>query len=108
MDTSVVHHKKTSCDVYVGRPSIWGNPFTIGRDGSRADVIAAYRHWIMREPKLLARIPELRGKILGCWCAPRPCHAEVLAELARLSDRQLAVMVALAQVRTEVLASRDN
>jgi hypothetical protein len=68
--------------VYVGRPSKWGNPFVIGRDGSRDEVIAKYRAWIVRQPALMAALPELRNKSLVCWCAPERCHAEVLIELA--------------------------
>jgi hypothetical protein len=68
--------------VYVGRPSKWGNPFAIGRDGTRDEVIAKYRAWLMQQPALLAQLPELRGKNLVCWCAPQRCHADVLAEFA--------------------------
>ena len=67
--------------VYIGRPSLRGNPFKIGRDGTRDQVIDKYRAWILRQPKLLARLHELRGKDLVCWCAPARCHAEVLIEL---------------------------
>jgi hypothetical protein len=69
-------------DVYVGRPSKWGNPFTIGRDGTREEVIEKYRVWIKTQPELLAALPELHDKVLGCWCDPKPCHATVLADLA--------------------------
>lgn len=81
--TTVIHRRDmTRSDIYVGRPSIWGNPFVIGADGDRQAVIAQYRLWIATQPELLARIPELRGKRLACWCAPLTCHADVLAELA--------------------------
>lgn len=82
MSTRVVHCKRSFFNVYVGRPSKWGNPFHVGRDGNRAQVIEKYREWILNQPSLLASLGELRGKILGCWCAPKACHAEVLAELA--------------------------
>jgi hypothetical protein len=76
--------------VYVGRAqrwvglrrSKWANPFKIGRDGTREEVIAKYRAWLLGQPELMAALPELRGKDLACWCAPEPCHAEVLLELA--------------------------
>jgi hypothetical protein len=64
--------------VYVGRPSCWGNPYHIGPDGDRAAVIDRYRHYLWRRKDLLARLPELTGKRLGCWCHPQPCHAQVL------------------------------
>jgi len=54
----------------------------IGRDGTRNEVIAKYRAWIVEQPALMAALPELRGKVLGCWCVPLVCHGHVLAELA--------------------------
>lgn len=79
---SVVHCKKSPHDVYIGRPSKWGNPFSIGKDGSREDVINKYREWIKSQPELIAALPELKDKILGCWCSPKACHGDVLAELS--------------------------
>ena len=80
--TRVVHCKREKFDVYIGRPSKWGNPFLIPRDGDRKEVIAKYHHWISTEPELLASLDELRGKRLGCYCAPQACHGDVLATLA--------------------------
>jgi hypothetical protein len=76
--------------VYVGRGgaygpgSKWGNPFKIDRrrGRTRAHVIAQYRAWIVEQPELMASLDELCGKDLVCWCAPEPCHADVLLELA--------------------------
>jgi hypothetical protein len=79
---TVVHCRREVYDVYIGRPSKWGNPFTIGRDGDRAAVICKYRSWIAEQPDLLACLHELHGKRLGCWCHPKPCHGDILAELA--------------------------
>lgn len=81
MPTTVVHHRQEH-DVYIGRPSKWGNRFVIGRDGNRAEVIAKYRVWLMQQTALLADLHELRGKRIGCFCAPKACHGDVLAELA--------------------------
>ena len=53
--------------VYVGRPSRWGNPFVLGRDGTRDEVIAKYRAWIVQQPALMVALPELRNKDLVCW-----------------------------------------
>jgi hypothetical protein len=78
----VVHCKKAKYDVYIGRPSKWGNPFEIGRDGDRETVIRKYREWVVTQPHLMAALPELRGKVLGCWCAPKACHGDVLSSLA--------------------------
>lgn len=78
---TVVHCKRDPYDVYIGRPSKWGNPFKIGRDGTREHVLDLYRQWIQTQPGLMAALPELRGKVLGCWCKPLSCHGDVLAEL---------------------------
>ena len=77
----VVHCKKNRYDVYIGRPSKWGNPFVVGKDGSRDDVVRLYEGWIRNQPKLLADLWELRGKTLGCWCHPLACHGDVLVKL---------------------------
>ena len=77
--------------VYVGRAaprrglrvSIFANPFRIGPDGSRDEVLAKYRQYLRDNPLLVGRARrELKGKVLACWCAPEPCHAEILAAVA--------------------------
>jgi hypothetical protein len=66
--------------VRIDRLSIWGNPFELDKDGDRATVIANYRdHYLPHKPSLLIRTDELKGKALGCWCAPEACHGDVLA-----------------------------
>ena len=70
-----------SCDIYIGRPSKWGNPFQIGKDGSREEVIEKYRKWILKKPELLNSLHELKNKRLGCFCKPLACHGDVLIEL---------------------------
>lgn len=82
--------------VYVGRPSKWGNPFKVGRDGTRWEVIAKYREYMEETGEgeaLCASLDELKGKDLVCWCSPLPCHADVLLDLAnreweRIMDKQ--------------------
>lgn len=73
--------------VYVGRPSVWGNPFVSGRDGTREEVIEKYRKWIEGRPHLVQKLEKLNPAALICWCAPLPCHADVLVEL--LEERRL-------------------
>lgn len=77
--------KKSKNQVYVGRPSKWGNPFVIGRDGTREEVVEKYYLWL-QDQELLNDISELEGKDLVCWCDPLPCHADVLIRLA--NDRE--------------------
>lgn len=81
MKARVVHCKKEPFDVYIGRPSKWGNPFQIGEDGSREEVIEKYMDWLLANPDILNGIQELKGKTLGCWCKPKPCHSDILAEV---------------------------
>lgn len=90
--------------IYVGRPTVFGNPF----GGDREEAVRAYREWVLsgldgREAAtghlagavdamagypartaLVKALPRLRGKVLACWCPldGRPCHADVLLELA--------------------------
>ncbi len=66
--------------VYVGRPSKFGNPYEIGRDGSREEVIQKYEAWLLTADNGLSidDLLQLKGKDLVCWCAPLACHAEVL------------------------------
>lgn len=78
----VVHCKKEKYDVYVGRPSKWGNPYIIGRDGTREECIRKFRNFLVRSPELLEALPDLRGKTLGCFCKPSACHGDILMELA--------------------------
>lgn len=69
--------------VRIDRGTAWGNHFVVDEDGDRATVIAAYRdHYLPHKPSLMKRINELVGMTLACWCAPEPCHGDVLVELA--------------------------
>jgi len=79
--TRVVNIRKEKYDIYIGRPSKWGNPFVIGKDGTREEVIEKYREYILQSPELLNSLEELRGKTLGCFCKPFGCHGDVLVEL---------------------------
>jgi len=82
--------------VYIGRgltrdgyrlpKSRWANPYSSLRDGTPQAVVAKCRQWILAQPELLAALPDLGGKHLVCWCAPEPCHGDVLLELLRAAD----------------------
>lgn len=86
--TVVVNRRREGFDVYIGRPSIWGNPYShragtkaLYRVGTVREAIEAYERWIHTQPQLLSLLPTLRGKALGCWCKPGPCHGDVLVKL---------------------------
>jgi Domain of unknown function (DUF4326) len=49
-------------------------------------MMTMYRDYLLGRPDLLALLPGLRGKRLGCWCKPLPCHADILAEFADAAD----------------------
>lgn len=68
-------------DILIARPSPWGNPFPIGPDCSREEALIRYEVHVRRRPDLLARLPELVGKRLGCHCDPLPCHGHILIKL---------------------------
>ena len=71
--------------VFIGRGSIWGNPYKIGRDGTRDECIAKYRVHIVKklliEEGLVDELMKLDGKTLGCYCKPEACHGDVLVEI---------------------------
>jgi len=86
----VVHRSKKKYDVYIGRPSKWGNPFS-SKDGTlaqykvqtREESIQKHREWILSQPQMIEDIKkELKGKVLGCWCSPKLCHGHTLAAIA--------------------------
>lgn len=86
----VVHCKREVFDVYVGRPSMWGNPFS-HKDGTLAaykvasleESLQRHEEWVMSQPDLVEAIKsELKGKTLGCWCAPKRCHGDILLRIA--------------------------
>jgi hypothetical protein len=85
MSSIKVLNKRNSNDgVYIGRPSKWGNPFVIGKDGSREEVIEKYEKWLLFEKLelVVAAKKELKGKSLVCWCSPEACHGDVLIKIA--------------------------
>jgi len=89
MKTIVINFYKERCDTNVGRASKWGNPFSHNPNSqakfivsSRDEAIALHKFWILGQPDLLAELGELKGKILGCYCLPKACHATWLAHLA--------------------------
>jgi hypothetical protein len=94
MDKTRVVHKREPHDVYIGRPSKWGNPYShLPADkrsapygaSSREASIQAYDIWIHQpeQAKLLASVKtELKGKVLACWCKPLSCHGDILARIA--------------------------
>lgn len=85
--TIVVNKYRSNYDVYIGRGSKWGNPFVIGQDGSRDEVIEKYHEWILTQPQI-KDLEELRGKRLGCFCKPNRCHGDILVEL--LNDLEVS------------------
>lgn len=85
MRTEVVHKRNAGPDaIYIGRPSRWGNPFVVGQDGTRQQVIEKYREhlWVLIKNGdiTLDDLMSLRGKQLACWCKPQACHGDVLAK----------------------------
>lgn len=83
----VVHVKRDRYDVYIGRPGPWGNPLQMGKEFTRSECIEHYKRYMAFRPDLRSKArKELRGKVLGCWCAPRACHGDVLLEIANREE----------------------
>ena len=80
---AVVHCKRDPYDIYIGRPSKWGNPFKLHPSETRGQILSRYRRWVITQDHLINSLHELDGKILGCWCAPKPCHGDILADLVK-------------------------
>jgi hypothetical protein len=87
----VVNLRRAHFDVYIGRGrgSPWGNPFSWKPCTlatflcTKEECLAKYEAWLRAQPDLVARARrELRGKVLGCFCAPADCHGDVLARVA--------------------------
>lgn len=83
-DTRVVNKRHAKYDVYIGRGSRWGNPFEIGKDGTREEVCAKYLGYLLESSELLAALPSLVGKTLGCYCSPKLCHGDIIIHVMRL------------------------
>lgn len=76
-------HGNPAGSVNIMRPGKFGNPFAIGRDGNRADVIRKFEAWINTRPDLISAAKhELKGKDLVCCCAPQACHGDILLRIA--------------------------
>jgi len=89
MKTRVVNKRIEPFDVYIGRGSVWGNPFVMGQDGDRDEVIEKYELWLLghipapgnpERPSLTMAKRELKGKVLGCFCKPNNCHGDILVK----------------------------
>lgn len=80
--TTVVNKYKESYDIYIGRGSKWGNPFSIGKDGTREEVIEKYRLYLWDQIKTgevtKEDLRKLSGNTLGCFCKPKACHGDIL------------------------------
>ncbi len=99
MAGKVVNVNAERYDVYIGRPHpgqewAWGNPFEIGRDGTRAEVIEKFKEFFLasddeRALWMRENISTLSGKTLGCWCKPKACHGDFLCQQADLSKSMI-------------------
>ena len=78
----------TDDSIYIGRPSRFGNPFIIGKDGNRAEVLAKYENFIRNDKQLLEDIKLLKGKDLVCWCSPKKCHGNIIIAILEEQKRE--------------------
>jgi hypothetical protein len=81
--TKVVNLRVEPYDEYIGRGSVFGNPFQIGVDGDRETVILRYKEWfsfLIKDERIQSELSQMKGKKLGCFCSPQKCHGEIIAE----------------------------
>ena len=82
-DMKVVNLRKEKYEIYIGRPSIFGNPFSIAKYG-REECIEKYKEYFYRRIKDDKRFREavlkLKGKTLGCFCKPEICHGDIIVD----------------------------
>lgn len=77
------YHNPPKDAIYIGRGTKWGNPFVIGKDGTREEVVEKYRRYFFENQELMqACFEELRGKDLVCFCTPKACHGDILLKEA--------------------------
>lgn len=88
--TKVVNLNKEDYDIYIGRGSKWGCPFTVIKDrptlakeivGSKEEALSKYKEYVLASPELMGSLNELDGKVLGCFCKPEKCHGDILLQL---------------------------
>ena len=90
----VVNLRKSKHTIYIGRGSIFGNPFVIGKDGNRENVIKKYENWalsnIVTNSKFRHAIYHLpKNAILGCYCAPKACHGDIIVKIWKVLHNEL-------------------
>jgi len=89
---TVVNKYKESFDVYIGRGSKWGNPFPITKENKREYVIDLYKvhldNLIKTGKITIEDLRELKGKKLGCFCKPKPCHGDVIQQKVKWAMTQ--------------------
>lgn len=87
--TTTVNIRQEPYDAYIGRGTVFGNPFRISKNRTREDVIGLYREWFrkrLEQPWFRERVLRLRGLRLGCYCKPLPCHGDVIVEYLEVQD----------------------
>jgi hypothetical protein len=90
---AVQYAKDQGLFVYIGREmimygkviaegSIWYNPFKIGKDGTREQVLEKFEDYLKSNAELIKQVKTLKGKALACWCSPEACHGDILKRYA--------------------------
>lgn len=78
----VVNKRKERYTHYIGRPSVFCNPYIIGKDGTREQVVQMFEDYARNNHELLSAIKKLpEDAILGCFCFPEPCHGDIIVKL---------------------------
>ena len=95
MKTKLINYRTYNLDkskiVSIDRRSLFGNPFIIGTDGNREEVIERYKEYfytLIKNPTIKKEVLKLKGKTLGCWCTPLPCHGDIIIDYLNSLDKE--------------------
>lgn len=95
-EATIVHCKKQKFDVYIGRGSMWGNPYS-HKSGTKAihivktrkEAIDKFEEYLLGNIELMSQLHTLKGKVLGCYCKPKSCHGDVLIKYINKLDTKV-------------------
>ena len=82
-------------DIYIGRPSIFGNPFRISLDGTREEVIEKYKNYfykrLEKDKDFKEKVLALKDQTLGCYCCPEKCHGDIIIEYLDRDENEMFI-----------------
>jgi len=81
MNMSVVNKYRDKYDVYIGRPSVFGNPYSVHEFGRDKAITMYEKHFLEKigqDETFRKEVMTLKDKTLGCFCKPKSCHGDII------------------------------